>query len=487
MNRHQKLIQEAAASVKEMRDKVNQSPWKPSYHLAPPAYWMNDPNGFSYYHGEYHLFYQHHPFSPDWGPMYWGHFKSRDLAHWEEAPIALAPSEEYDRDGCFSGSAIEKDGKLYLMYTGNQWTGPDHDKDLYQVQALAVSEDGITFEKVPENPVIDPAPEGDIHPYHFRDPKVWKKGDHYYCVLGSRTKEHAGQVLLYRSEDLYHWEFVNVAAKGEGNFGFMWECPDLFEIDGQTILMMSPQGMEPEGSLYHNLHQAGYVVGQLDYETGNLKHGEFELLDHGFDFYAPQTMEDPWGRRIMIAWMNMWESHMPEQEEGFAGAMTIPRELILENGKLKSKPVPELEKRRKNHKGYSNIRVEGESVLPGIEGNAVELKVTIDAKDASQFGLKLRAGNNEETELLYIKEERSIVLDRSLSGKGPGGIRRAEIELEDKLLTLHVFIDHSSVEVFINDGEKVMTARIYPEKDSTSIRFFSDKPIELLQVHKWDL
>ncbi|WP_332248301.1 glycoside hydrolase family 32 protein [Bacillus sp. SG-1] len=223
---------------------------------------------------------------------------------------------------------------------------------------------------------MDPAPEGDIHPYHFRDPKVWKKGDHYYCVLGSRTKEHAGQVLLYRSEDLYHWEFVNVAAKGEGNFGFMWECPDLFEIDGQTILMMSPQGMEPEGSLYHNLHQAGYVVGQLDYETGNLKHGEFELLDHGFDFYAPQTMEDPWGRRIMIAWMNMWESHMPEQEEGFAGAMTIPRELILENGKLKSKPVPELEKRRKNHKGYSNIRVEGESVLPGIEGNAVELKVT---------------------------------------------------------------------------------------------------------------
>ncbi|MGD7022944.1 glycoside hydrolase family 32 protein [Rossellomorea vietnamensis] len=484
---HQKKIEEAAASVNKMREKVSGSPWKPAYHMSPPAFWMNDPNGFSYYKGEYHLFYQYHPFSPEWGPMYWGHFKSKDLAYWEEAPIALAPGEEYDRDGCFSGSAIEKDGKLYLMYTGNQWTGPDHDTDLYQTQCLAVSEDGMTFEKIAENPIIDPAPQGDIHPYHFRDPKVWKKGDHYYCVLGSRTKDHVGQVLLYRSEDLIKWEFVNVAAKGEGNFGFMWECPDLFEIDGRTILVMSPQGMKPEGNLYQNLHQAGYVIGALDYESGQLQHGDFELLDHGFDFYAPQTMVDPTGRRIMIAWMNMWESQMPEQEESFAGAMTIPRELVLENGKLKSKPVHELEKRRRNHKQFKNVTVEGETSLPSVEGNAVELKVTIDAKKASQFGLKLRAGHKEETELLYIKEERSFVLDRSLSGEGPGGVRKAEIELDENLLDLHIFIDHSSVEIFINGGEKVMTARIYPQKDSSRIRFFCDDSIELLQVDKWDL
>ncbi|RIW29115.1 glycoside hydrolase family 32 protein [Bacillus salacetis] len=487
MNTHQKKIKEAAESVNAMREKVSGSHWKPAYHPAPPAYWMNDPNGFSYYKGEYHLFYQHHPYSTEWGPMYWGHFKSSDLANWEEAPLALAPGEDYDQGGCFSGSAIEKEGKLYLMYTGNRWTGPDHDKDLYQVQALAVSEDGITFEKLAENPVIDAAPEGDIHPYHFRDPKVWKKDDLYYCVLGSRTKDHVGQVLLYQSKDMIQWEFLNVAAKGEGNFGYMWECPDLFELNGQTILMMSPQGMKPEGNRYHNLHQAGYVAGQLDYETGTLSHGEFEVLDHGFDFYAPQTMLDPSGRRIMIAWMNMWESHMPEQEEGFAGAMTIPRELVLENGKLKSKPVPELGKRRHNHKYYQNVKVEGETSLTGIEGSAVELKVAIDAKDAGQFGLKLRAGHKQETELLYLKEERSIVLDRSLAGEGPGGVRKAETELQDNVLKLQIFIDHSSVEVFINGGEKVMTARIYPDQSSSGIRFFSDKPIELLEVEKWDL
>ncbi|WP_456272990.1 glycoside hydrolase family 32 protein [Bacillus sp. AK031] len=480
MNHHQQKIQEAAASINKVRDKVSRSQWKPSYHLAPPAYWMNDPNGFSFYNGEYHLFYQHHPFSPEWGPMYWGHFKSKDLAHWEEVPIALAPSEEYDRDGCFSGSAIEKDGKLYLMYTGNQWTGTDHETDLYQTQCLAVSDDGITFEKLSENPVIDPAPEGDIHPYHFRDPKVWKKGEHYYCVLGSRTKDHMGQVLLYRSEDLLNWEFINVAAKGEGNFGYMWECPDLFDIQGREVLVMSPQGMGPEGNFYQNLHQAGYVAGSLDYETGELEHGPFEVLDYGFDFYAPQTMEDPTGRRIMVAWMNMWESPMPEQEEGFAGAMTIPRELFVEAGKLKTKPVPELEKLRKNHKQYQNIVVEGEAALPEIEGNSVELKVEIDARKASQFGLKVRAGGKEETELLYLREEKSIALDRSLSGKGPGGVRKAETELIAGTLKLHIFIDNSSVEVFINDYEKVMTARIYPDKMSSSIRFFSDKPIELL-------
>ncbi|WP_252183558.1 hypothetical protein [Rossellomorea vietnamensis] len=122
---HQKKVEEAEASVNKMREKVSGSPWKQAYHMSPPAFWMNDPNGFSCYKGEYHLFYQHHPFSPEWGPMYWGHLKSKDLAHWEEAPIALAPSEEYDRDGCFSGSAIEKDGKLYLVYTGingQAWT-----------------------------------------------------------------------------------------------------------------------------------------------------------------------------------------------------------------------------------------------------------------------------------------------------------------------------------------------------------------------------
>ncbi|WP_409303817.1 glycoside hydrolase family 32 protein [Peribacillus sp. SCS-155] len=487
MVKHNNVIEEAMKSLAATKEKVSTDPCRLKFHVTAPAFWINDPNGFSFFKGEYHLFYQHHPYSPEWGPMYWGHVKSKDLVHWEQLPIALAPDQEYDKDGCFSGSAIEKDGELYLMYTGNVWTGPDHDTDLKQVQCLAFSEDGVHFKKLLENPVIKEAPDGDVHPFHFRDPKVWKQGEFYYCILGSRTKSHIGQVLLYRSHDLIVWEFVNIAAKAEGNLGYMWECPDLFHLGGYDVLMMSPQGMEPEGNLYHNLHQAGYVLGSMDYDKGILSHGEFHLLDYGFDFYAPQTLTDDQGRRIMIAWMAMWESEMPEQSNSWAGAMTIPRELKMKKGKIFSTPVAELQQLRTDQVTYENIKISGEQSLDGISGEVFELEVAIDPKSAIQFGLKLRVGNQEETELLYDKDSGTLSLDRSVSGSGPTGVRSADIDLIDSMLKLHIFIDSSSVEVFVNGGEKVMTARIYPDKQSTGVTFFSDEQIEIIKVNKWGL
>ncbi|WP_172194209.1 glycoside hydrolase family 32 protein [Saccharibacillus qingshengii] len=346
---HRRALERAELSIADKKAEAAEDPWRLRWHIAAPAYWINDPNGFCFFRGEYHLFYQHHPFSPEWGPMYWGHVKSSDLAHWQPLPIALAPSEAYDADGCFSGSAIEKDGRLWLMYTGNRWTGPDRDADLLQVQALAVSDDGTNFEKVASNPVIAEAPGGDVHPFHFRDPKVWKHEDAYYCVLGSRTQDHLGQVLLYRSDNLTDWSFVAIMAGGRepaDKLGYMWECPDLFPLSGVDVLAFSPQGVAPDGELYRNLHQAGYVLGRLDYETGVLDHGEFRTLDYGFDFYAPQTTLDNQGRRILIAWMAMWESEMPEQARGWAGAMTLPRVLTLEHGRIAVRPAPELESLR---------------------------------------------------------------------------------------------------------------------------------------------
>jgi len=489
MKEHQKLILEAHKSHDQVKNEVQKSHWRLNYHVSPPAYWMNDPNGFCVYNGEYHLFYQHHPFSPEWGPMYWGHVKSKDLAFWEEQPIALAPSEEYDRDGCFSGSAIEKDGKLYLMYTGNVWTGDNHDTDLKQVQCLAVSTDGLTFEKLKDNPVIEKAPDGDIHPYHFRDPKVWKHGDFYYCVLGSRTNDHQGQVLLYRSSDLINWEYINVLAKGEVGFSFMWECPDLFHLDGQDVLVMSPQGVKPKGYLYHNLHQAGYLLGKLDYEKGTLEHGDFHLLDYGFDFYAPQTTLDDQGRRILIAWMAMWESEMPEQKNQWAGAMTIPRELKIEGETIIQRPVLELQKLRKDEVHYENVELNGELELEGIQGDSFELEMVIDAKKASQFGLKLRVNEElqEETVLTYNRDEGFFIFNRDHSGKGPKGERKAPVVLKDNQLRLQIFVDKSSVEVFINEGEKVMTGRIYPSEKSTGVLLFANGPVEIVQLKKWGL
>ena len=115
MDKHVLALQNAAQSIMKAEEGVSQHHWRLNYHVEAPAYWINDPNGFSFFNGEYHLFYQHHPYDPTWGPMHWGHVKSKDLATWEHQPIALAPSEDYDEDGCFSGSAIEKDGKLYQI------------------------------------------------------------------------------------------------------------------------------------------------------------------------------------------------------------------------------------------------------------------------------------------------------------------------------------------------------------------------------------
>lgn len=235
--------------------------------------------------------------------------------------------------------------------------GENHDTDLKQVQALAVSEDGIHFENISNNPVIQNAQEGNIHPAHFRDPKVWKRGKMYYCVLGSKSKENKGQVLLYKSKDLISWEFINVAVIAEGNMGYMWECPDIFSLGEADILMMSPQGLDPEGVHYHNLHQSGYLVGKLSYEEGKYKQEPFRILDYGFDFYASQSILDDQGRRRIIAWMDMWESHIPNQAFNWAGAMTLPRLLELKDNKIYVTTIPELTALRENEKSYQNIVV----------------------------------------------------------------------------------------------------------------------------------
>lgn len=416
--------------------------------------------------------------------------KSKDLVSWEHLPIALAPSEEYDKDGCFSGSAIEKDGKIFLMYTGNVWAGEDHEQDLKQVQCLAVSEDGVVFEKIKNNPVIEEAPEGNIHPFHFRDPKVWEYEGMYYCVLGSRTKEHVGQAILYRSINLIDWEYVNIVATGEGNFGYMWECPDIFRLDDQDVLLMSPQGMKPEENRYHNLHQSGYVLGKLNDEMGTLEHGSFEMIDYGFDVYAPQTTVDHKGRRIMIAWMAMWESPMPEKKYQWAGAMTLPRELILVNGRIRCTPISELESYRTNEISFQQVVVQDKKTFAGICGRSIELDVLIDCGKALSFGINLLANEDgtEKTTLSYQCDSGMVVLDRNHSGEGPRGIRKAPVLLEDRNLHLRIFIDHSSVEVFIQGGDKVMTARVYPSERSNGIQFFADGgEIEIVSLKKWDI
>ena len=464
---------------------VTNARWYPLYHIAAPAGWVNDPNGFCTYKGDYHFFYQHYPYATHWGPMHWGHVVSKDLVHWKHLPVALEPDHIYDASGgCFSGSGIEKDGKLYLMYTGHvdlPIISPEG-ADRIESQNIAVSNDGVHFEKIAENPVIYAPKIDGISQSDFRDPKVWQHDGKYYALVGSRTptadpegKTAKGQIVMFESNDLINWNYKSIIARSEGNQGFMWECPNFAKIDGTDVLIFSPQGVKPEGNKYLNWHQSVYMLGNLNYDTGiyshgNFKNGNFEILDYGFDFYAPQITQALDGRTILIGWLDMWAGKFPEDTDGWACQMTVPRELHVVNGKLIATPIPELKSLRTSEVSYKDVTFTKKSSLEKISGETGELIATIDAKNS--FDIELRSGGSEKTVLSYNAQTNIFKINRDKSGLSIGVKGEREVKLNPAAeIKLQIFLDRSSIEIFINDGEAVMSTRVYPKSTSTGINF----------------
>lgn len=472
--------------VQQASQKVNER-FRLGYHIMSPANWINDPNGLIQFKGEYHVFYQHHPYDENWGPMHWGHVKSKDLVHWEHCPIALAPGDACDLDGCFSGSAVDNDGELTLIYTGHHYI--DQAANLFfQNQNIAVSKDGIHFEKVDQNPVIAEPPADSSQ--HFRDPKVWKKDDTWYMILGNSTKDNVPRVLLYTSSDLRSWEYKCVLDVNGKDMGFMWECPDFFALDGADIFMFSPQGIEPQGDQYNNLFQTGYYVGSYDYSTNQYEHGEFIELDHGHDFYAVQTFLDDKGRRIAIGWMDMWESEMPTKADGWAGALTLPRVLTLsEDRRILMNPVEELELLREEEYLVCKDHQVAGSQFVNVSERLLEVKVVFDLKhaDADTVGFKICGLGEEETVIRYTLADQKLSLDNSKCGRPVDGVRRTVLETDGQLV-LHVFMDRSSIEVFANEGRAVMSSRIYPVEDQSGIELFAENgTVEITECTYWKL
>jgi beta-fructofuranosidase len=429
-------------------------PWRPLWHFTPPAGWMNDPNGLAQFRGEYHLFYQYHPFGTDWGPMHWGHAVSPDLVRWRHLPIALAPSPGGpDAGGCFSGSAVDDGGVLSLVYTGHGER---------QVQCLATSPDGRVFTKHPGNPVLDSPPEG-FPPEHFRDPKVWRAEGRWWMVAGSK-RNGRGAALLYQSEDLRRWSFTAVAAESDGTLGTMWECPDLFALRDRHVLVVSPEGLDRRKALL--------FVGRLDYRTGRFAIESRHVADHGFDLYAPQSFEDATGRRVVIGWMDSWGSKAwPTKAWGWAGAMTVPRLLRLSaDGTPLWAPVPEVETLRGEPTTVPSGAIEpGLRVLDAVRGDSLDLELEIDPGTASEVALLVRRSpdGKEETRIAYDRASATLAIDRDRAGAGDGGVHSAPLPLgAGETLRLRVLVDRSSVEVFAQDGRVVLTDRVYPDPES---------------------
>ncbi|SDI93598.1 glycoside hydrolase family 32 protein [Alteribacillus bidgolensis] len=479
MSKDKQLRLEADQNTAKHKSIVEQDPYRLHYHIMPPVGLLNDPNGFIQWKGTYHLFYQWMPFKTGHGAKFWGHYSSQDFVHWKHEEIALTPSEWYEKNGCYSGSAIEHDGKLYVFYTGNV---KDDNGNRESYQCLAISEDGIHFEK--KGPVIERL-EG--YTAHFRDPKVWEQDGQYFMVIGAQTKGLKGAVVLFQSENLVDWTHAGIlTGGGEGilkEFGYMFECPDLFYLDGKDILVFSPQGLEPEGMKYQNVYQAGYVTGTFDPSSGTFEHGAFHELDHGFDFYAPQTTKDKKGRRILFAWMSVPdqnEQDHPTIKHQWLHNMTIPRELKCIGGKLYQVPVRELEGLRVNEAVEHRVELQQKNQqFEGVRGKAVELLAEDIIVSKGWFDISV----GEAARMVYSSEQKIFTLERQ--SYVDGVVEKRHCRLDD-LNNLHIFVDTSSIEVFINDGEHVFTSRFYPSPDNESIQFGASEK-SCFTIKKWDL
>lgn len=463
---------------------------RPLFHIAAPAGWINDPNGFSVYDGRIHLFYQYNPYAREWGPMHWGHSVSTDMIHWEQLPAALAPDQEYDKIGCFSGSAIEADGKHVLVYTGvTKVKMEDQSEQERQNQCIAFG-DGKDYVKYEKNPVVT----GDMLPENcsridFRDPKIWKENDTYYLIVGSKDNQQIGQVVLCSSKDLKEWKFETILASNEtGKIGTMWECPDFFPLGDKRVLICSPQNMKAEKYEFHNGHNSVYFAGDYDSETHSFVKKEPHPLDYGMDFYAPQTTELPDGRRIMIAWMKSWDACVIPDSQDWQGMMTLPRELELKDGRIWQKPVREIEKYRKNLCKYERIEIVGETTLAGVEGRTIDLTVTLENGDFTTFSTKLAANDEYETNFTYHKECGMLEIDRTYCGvtKDIVCVRKIKISDPDGLKTMRFILDRQSIELFINDGQQVATTAICTPQEAKGISFFSDRKM-WINVEKYDI
>ncbi len=443
-------LEAANAYIVENLNRINPQ-FKPNIHFSAPIGWINDPNGFVYFRGEYHLFYQYYPYGSFWGPMHWGHAKTKDFVSWEHLPVALAPDKPYDKDGCFSGSALVKDDTLWLMYTGHI---VHEDGRVTQVQNIAYSTDGIHFEKIEENPVAT----GDILPpdliaADFRDPKLFEKDGHYYAVVAAKHKDERGTVVLLGSDDLRNWHFESIFLKGEAHQGFMWECPDFFEVDGQAYILVSPMRYQETDHDFRNLNSSVLIAGRVDWEKKEFLQESVSELDHGHDFYAPQSLLDDKGQRIVIAWMHNWGRTVVPHElgHGWACNMTLPRILHVDGHQLRQEVPQEV------LDSLPRIQLGDEVASTGY----LELEV----KD----NLVLRLGDEDD----YVEfgyQDGLVFIDRShqkmdISGEEAWAISRRSVKIEAQ--QLQVIFDKNSLEIFVNKGQESLTSAIYLQSEKT--------------------
>ena len=464
-------------------------PYRPQFHFTPAKNWMNDPNGMVYYDGEYHLFYQYNPFGDKWGHMSWGHAVSRDLAHWEHLPVAL---QEENDVMIFSGSAVVdwnntsgfgKNGQppLIAIYTGHYTKKP------LQNQHIAYSNDrGRTWTKYAGNPVLD------IGEKDFRDPKViWHEPTKRWVMAVAWPVQR--KIRFYASNNLSSWTHLSDFGPS-GSVTGIWECPDLFSLDGRWVLIVNVGSGGPAGG-----SSAGqYFVGDFD---GN----EFKLdasfpisgalwLDSGPDYYAAVTWSDvpkKDGRRLSIGWMSNWQYAGDIPTSPWRSAMSLPRELTLQNNdwgvRVAQRPVKELQRLRGKSfrlKKATIPEVNQWVAKNQIAGDQLEIDVAVEP---GEFGLEVLKSGLESTRITSGRDGK-VTVDRTRSGKTDFHRQfSGKYSVHSRAQRLRVFVDACSVEVFANNGEAILTALTFPGETSRALEFFGDAGLKIEQLDIWKL
>lgn len=413
-------------------------------HLKAPKNWINDPNGFIYYKGFYHLFYQYFPYGTSWGTMHWGHAVSKDLVRWEHLDLALFPTIYADQNGCFSGSAVEKDGSMYLFYTGVRYEEVNPENihtylnDHFEASQLMISSpDGFQFDNFQgKKVVIPPITDKNIGDRtHTRDPKVWRGTDAWYMVLGTTSEAEGGKLLFYRSEDLVNWGYVNQVSKNH-KLGWMWECPDFFEIGTEKMLVFSPIDIMKKEKNYAN--QAICTLVTFDEKSCHMEIPDsYQFLDYGLDIYAPQSTVDEAGRRVIVGWMRMPKA----VDNKWNGMFCMPRIVEIKNGHI-----------------YFRLH-------PNLKNAFCRQISSVSEAEESSYCIQL---DLQEGEYLSIggysiaREHGKIVTDRT---KVFSNLTDYQLRFETPTVKegthLDIYVDKNLIEVYVNDGEYVVSNVVY--------------------------
>ena len=461
-------VSRAMASVDESLAKVDADVTHPVFHFAAPGYWMNDPNGPFFSKGYYHLFYQHNPFGDGWGQMHWGHARSRDLVYWKHLPIALWPSKELGEDHVFSGcTTTNSRGAIISFYTS---IGRGKSATDYAEQWAAIADpEANVFTKHPANPILSEKLHGDVKVYDWRDPFVFRDGGKAFMVCGgnlNRGKGGEGVVLLYEaaSGELTNWTYRGVLFKHPDKSVVNVECPNFFKLGDSWVLIVSPH------------RKVEYFTGSFDAAAGKFTAQQRGLMDQSDNYYAPNCMEDPEGRRVLWGWVRGFKDG-----RGWNGCFTLPRIITMgSDGHLRQAPAPALEKLRQQPFQLTNLELrDSTNVLQNVKGDQIELMADFEPAGAKSFGLRLRVSEDGARSTDITCDGRELVV--------AGAKATLPEEQQGKALRLQVFVDRSVLEVYAN-GRLCFTRVVYPgEKDLGLGIFASGGGVKVKSLKVWPM